>query len=99
MPLRDDAVFCHAETSLSVADGELTSLAFSCGDEPVGYQRASLWLRASIDRLPGVQAQAIAVRYTRFERLAEIGRASCRESVCQYVWIQGVAVTLKNKQK
>ncbi|SNS70141.1 GGDEF domain-containing protein [Sphingopyxis indica] len=70
MPLRDDAVFCHAETSLSVADGELTSLAFSCGDEPVGYQRASLWLRASIDRLPGVQAQAIAVRYTRFERLA-----------------------------
>src|SRR3546814_20616496 len=29
----------------------------------------------------------------------EIGRASCRERVCQYVWISVVAVTLKKKQK
>src|SRR3546814_21006438 len=28
----------------------------------------------------------------------EIGRASCRERVCQYVWISVVAVTLKKKQ-
>src|SRR3546814_13957989 len=31
------------------------------------------------------------------EGLAEIGRASCRESVCQYVLISVVAVSLKKK--
>src|SRR3546814_18880934 len=29
----------------------------------------------------------------------EIGRASCRERVCQYVWISVAAVTLKKKKK
>src|SRR3546814_13685324 len=29
----------------------------------------------------------------------EIGRASCRERVCQYVMIWGVAVSLKKKKK
>src|SRR3546814_18241001 len=29
---------------------------------------------------------------------AEIGSASCRERVCQYVWISGVAVSLKKKK-
>src|SRR3546814_15958049 len=29
----------------------------------------------------------------------EIGRASCRERVCQYVYISVVAVSLKNKTK
>src|SRR3546814_5450777 len=29
----------------------------------------------------------------------EIGRASCRGSVCQYVYISGVAVSLKKKLK
>src|SRR3546814_11778517 len=28
---------------------------------------------------------------------AEIGRASCRERVCQYVWISVVAVSLKKQ--
>src|SRR3546814_21002867 len=28
----------------------------------------------------------------------EIGRASCWESVCKYVWISGVAVSLKQKR-
>src|SRR3546814_17644098 len=31
--------------------------------------------------------------------LLEIGRASCRERVCQYVWISVVAVTLTKNQK
>src|SRR3546814_10945480 len=31
--------------------------------------------------------------------LVEIGRASCRERVCQYVYISVVAVSLKKKQK
>src|SRR3546814_17975795 len=29
----------------------------------------------------------------------EIGRASCRERVCQYVWLSVVAVSLKKKNK
>src|SRR3546814_1212200 len=29
----------------------------------------------------------------------EIGRASCRERVCQYVWISVVAVALKKKKQ
>src|SRR3546814_11585757 len=29
----------------------------------------------------------------------QIGRASCRERVCQYVWISVVAVSLKRKTK
>src|SRR3546814_19463451 len=31
--------------------------------------------------------------------LAQIGRASCRERVCQYVYISVVAVSLKKKQQ
>src|SRR3546814_12185625 len=31
-------------------------------------------------------------------RLVEIGRASCRERVCQYVWISVGAVALKKKK-
>src|SRR3546814_19635621 len=31
--------------------------------------------------------------------LAEIGRASCRERVCQYVWISMVAGALKKKKE
>src|SRR3546814_16220302 len=33
------------------------------------------------------------------EFLGQIGRASCRESVCAYVWISVVAVSLKNKKE
>src|SRR3546814_14138395 len=31
--------------------------------------------------------------------LSKIGRASCRESVCQYVCVSGAAVSLKKKNK
>src|SRR3546814_13760431 len=33
------------------------------------------------------------------EAAAKIGRASCRERVCQYVWISVVAVAFKKKKK
>src|SRR3546814_16754686 len=33
----------------------------------------------------------------RLSLATEIGRASCRERVCQYVWISVVAVSLKKK--
>src|SRR3546814_13977240 len=32
-----------------------------------------------------------------FEHPIEIGRAACRERVCQYVWISVVAVSFKQK--
>src|SRR3546814_43252 len=35
----------------------------------------------------------------RFKPAAEIGRASCRERVCQYVWISVVVVSLKKKKQ
>src|SRR3546814_14826488 len=35
----------------------------------------------------------------RWKTLRQIGRASCRERVCQYVWISVVAVSLKKKKK
>src|SRR3546814_16701836 len=38
-------------------------------------------------------------RRREMEVPVEIGRASCRERVCQYVWISVVAVSLKKKQK
>src|SRR3546814_11865925 len=34
----------------------------------------------------------------RFPDPAQLGRASCRERVCQYVYISVVAVSLKKKQ-
>src|SRR3546814_19056926 len=42
---------------------------------------------------PGFWKEAPAVRTSK------IGRASCRERVCQYVWISVVAVSLKKKKK
>src|SRR3546814_19474433 len=35
----------------------------------------------------------------REERVEEIGRASCRERVCQYGWFSVVAVSLKKKNR
>src|SRR3546814_20811943 len=36
--------------------------------------------------------------HVRTDRPTKIGRASCRERVCQYVEISGAAVSLKKKQ-
>src|SRR3546814_16137590 len=44
------------------------------------------------------QARRIIHKVERDHR-QEIGRASCRESVCQSVWISVVAVSLKKKKK
>src|SRR3546814_17762459 len=42
---------------------------------------------------------ALRLERPRHCNLVEIGRASCRERVCQYVWISVVAVSLKKKNK
>src|SRR3546814_12571785 len=46
---------------------------------------------------PGYEVTAGSVTFMG-ENL-QIGRASCRERVCQYVEISGVAVSLKKKKK
>src|SRR3546814_15507520 len=43
------------------------------------------------------QSPAAGVALARIQAHIEIGRASCRERVCQYVEISAVAVSLKNK--
>src|SRR3546814_16828236 len=60
--------------------------------------------KASLDFYTRVLGFALA-RKVDFEQakfslyFLELGRASCRERVCQYVLISGVAVYLKNKNK
>src|SRR3546814_11804965 len=44
------------------------------------------------------KAQAEGVNAYEARRGSAVGRASCRERVCQYVEISVVAVTLKNKE-
>src|SRR3546814_18371554 len=47
-----------------------------------------------VDRLSPLQLR----RPSAIGSLQEIGRASCRERVCQYGWISVVAVSIKKKQ-
>src|SRR3546814_14300287 len=47
--------------------------------------------RGELDELEAVGRQRVV--------LDEIGGASCRERVCQYVWIWVVAVALKKKRR
>src|SRR3546814_19237923 len=51
--------------------------------------RAGMDQRRLVTAIPG----------TILRRRDEIGRASCRERVCQYVEISGVAVSLKKKRQ
>src|SRR3546814_4895477 len=37
------------------------------------------------DRRPGTGGRSVCIECARLNRLAEIGRVSCRERVCQYV--------------
>src|SRR3546814_11482154 len=57
---------------------------------------APLMLKAESE---GITPQALVARYAseRPHYLHEIGRASCRERVCEYVSISGVAGSLKKK--
>src|SRR3546814_12720329 len=45
----------------------------------------------------GCAANGPDPQFTPAVRHRKIGRASCRESVCQYVWITAVAVSLKKR--
>src|SRR3546814_11000517 len=57
----------------------------------------ALCLQADAELSGDPQLRAAAQRTV--QRDEQIGRASCRERVCQYVWISVVAVSLKKKKK
>src|SRR3546814_11163290 len=55
--------------------------------------------RSSSDWARSASACATRIDAARLAACCEIGRASCRERVCQYVYISVVAVALKTKQQ
>src|SRR3546814_15895852 len=89
----------HATIGGIVAAGVAGSQRLSCGsarDHLLGFQAVS-------GRGEALRAGARVVKnvtgYDLPKLAAEIGRASCRERVCQYVSISVGAVTLKKKNK
>src|SRR3546814_14301267 len=79
-----------------------------CSSDLQGYPGLALWLL--LHGVGIVQLERLRRRYRKTRRaeeqwiaplataLQQIGRASCRERVCQYVSISVVAVSLKKKQ-
>src|SRR3546814_18911981 len=72
---------------------------------PPGGQRDGLFMvhRHAFERRLDVARRleriGIAARPLGIDVDQEIGRASCRERVCQYVWISVVAESLKKKKQ
>src|SRR3546814_19745188 len=66
------------------------------------YALAQQQFQALIDRYPThdkATGALLKVGLSQYgQQLVKIGRASCRERVCQYVSISGVAVSLKKKK-
>src|SRR3546814_15200403 len=78
---------CSSDLGIDAA-GEDTA------EEVVGLQRGDQHLERRVE----FDGRGRDVANAQVEqRGEEIGRASCRESVCQYVWSAVVAVALKNK--
>src|SRR3546814_20147402 len=82
---KDGAAFLH--------NGQYHEFNFAQKFTP-GYGFTYEVQRADFDKIliDEAERQGAEVRYE------EIGRASCRERVCQYVWISVVAVSLKKTQ-
>lgn len=66
-----DGRVCHVVTPAAVPDGNASTLRFTCGGEPSGYQRGSLWLRIDPARYmqPG-ETPTLLVHHSRLDRLA-----------------------------
>src|SRR3546814_16452890 len=78
--------------------GIIVDATFGAG----GYTRALLDCGATVhafDRDPNAISEGRGWAEARLTppRLVQIGRASCRERVCQYGWISVFAVSLKKK--
>src|SRR3546814_11822460 len=85
---RLDIVVC-----LDGAMSELLSSQYASGGEPE-HVIVPNW-----ERLELFPVEAAPTEWDGYQALpVEIGRASCRERVCQYVWISVVAGSLKKKK-
>src|SRR3546814_12464845 len=54
-------------------------------------------LQSAVQAFQGAGLQTPGLGYMNTSYQAKIGRASCRERVCQYVWISVVSVSFKTK--
>src|SRR3546814_20775775 len=83
--------------SLTLNASAQASLGLGGRNESEGFVSTS---RTSLDSPAHDVLGVIRARIEPFlSREGEIGRASCRERVCQYVSISGAAVALKKQQK
>src|SRR3546814_20853630 len=78
-------LFKHGETLFLMGD--------DAGGSSKDGRRATIASKYFVIILGGDQPGAFSQQFN-----AQIGRASCRERMCQYVWISGVAVS-SNKKK
>src|SRR3546814_15909537 len=60
------------------------------------FPKGSEYFRA-FDLTPLEDVRVVTLGQDPYHGVGQIGRASCRERVCQYVSIAGVAVSLKKK--
>src|SRR3546814_15603434 len=90
-----------AKVALEAIRGDLT-LAELAAKHGIHHTMIASWKKQAIEGMAstfsGAADMARASGEAEVEKLHEIGRASCRERVCQYVQISVVAVTLKKKK-
>src|SRR3546814_15318410 len=77
-----------SDRTVQLVNSSAVALLDSGGGDPVGRPLAVL----------SAELDALLESDTREAVIQEIGRASCRERVCQYVSISVVAVPLKKKK-
>src|SRR3546814_13004586 len=87
----------HMQESPAMAHASVDSASFATGDSVTLTIDQSSKAALSVDQPPERSLWA-SLPFCMTVLAAEIGRASCRERVCQYVEISVVAVSLKNKK-
>src|SRR3546814_16132522 len=87
-----------AETTRVLGEWSLRSLLAALAVTPVA--RLTGWTPIlTARRMVGLIAfSSVLVHWSFWMWLDQIGRGSCRERVCQYVWISVVAGTIKNNR-
>src|SRR3546814_17115110 len=89
---------------LNVRLTEVIKAPAHSSNEIESFQKAFAATAGELDGGKGATFLAVEetgnrIGYVHVREGSEIGRASCRERVCQYVWISVVAVSLNNKNK
>src|SRR3546814_11778145 len=95
MLIDDPAIFGLAWPLFGIAAAISTLLASRLF---AAWERRKLWAVSQLVMAAGVLLPVIWSGMGAII-IAEIGRASCRESVCHYLSVSGVAVSLKKKKK